>query len=265
MKNFLTILFFVGVTLLLGQAVAFELQPYNMPVGVTGISNEVFNLHMLIYWVCVAIGMIVYGVMLYSIIMHRKSRGFKAAQFHESATVEVLWTLIPLIILVGMAVPASKTLIKMENTSSADMTIKVTGYQWLWQYKYLDDDINFFSVLSTSRDEIYNRKDKGENYLLEVDNELVLPINKKIRFLVTSNDVLHAWWVPDLAVKRDAIPGFINEAWAKIDKPGVYRGQCAELCGRDHGFMPIVVRAVAQDEYEEWVAEMQQKNVAVAQ
>ena len=262
MKKTLGILFFTGTALFASQVGA-ELQPYNMPVGVTEISREVFNLHMLIYWICVAIGVVVYGVMMYSIIMHRKSRGHKAAQFHESTTVEIIWTLVPLAILLLMAIPASKTLVAMENTADADLTIKITGYQWLWEYEYLDDDINFYSVLATPREEIYAQKEKSEHYLLEVDNELVLPINKKVRFLITSNDVLHAWWVPDLAVKRDAIPGFINEAWAKIEEPGVYRGQCAELCGRDHGFMPIVVRAVAQDEYEQWITAKQQKTVAV--
>ena len=232
------------------------LQPYNMPPGVTEISREVFDLHMLIFWICVAMGVVVYGVLLYSLVMHRKSRGHRAAQFHESTTAEIVWTAIPMVILIVMAVPASQTLIKMENTGDADLTIKVTGYQWLWQYDYLDEDISFFSTLKTPIEEIYNRQEKGEHYLLEVDNELVLPAGKKTRFLITSNDVLHAWWVPDLAVKKDAIPGFINEAWAKIDQPGVYRGQCAELCGRHHGFMPIVVRALPEDEYRQWVASM---------
>ena len=242
-------------TLVPGLALA-ELQPYNMPVGVTEISRDVFDLHMLIYWICVAIGVVVYGVMAYSIVVHRKSKGRQAAQFHDSTLAEFAWTLVPLIILIAMAVPASKTLIKLENTGNADMAVKVTGYQWLWQYEYLKEDISFYSALATPREAIYNLEEKGENYLLEVDNELVLPVGKKIRFLVTSNDVLHAWWVPDLAVKKDAIPGFINEIWTRIDKPGVYRGQCAELCGRGHAFMPIVVRAVEQDEYERWVAEM---------
>lgn len=233
-----------------------EIQPYNMRVGVTEISREVFDLHMLIYWICVVIGVVVYGVMAYTIIAHRKSRRQKAAQFHESATAEFAWTLVPFLIVVAMAVPASKTLVKMENTGHADMTVKVTAYQWLWHYDYLDEEISFYSALSTPREEIYNLMEKNENYLLEVDNELVLPVGKKVRFLLTSNDVNHAWWVPDLAVKKDSIPGFINEAWAKIDNPGVYRGQCAELCGRGHAFMPIVVRAVEPAEYERWVTRM---------
>ncbi len=245
-----------AVLALFATAAGAELQPYNMPVGVTEISREVFDLHMLIYWICVAIGVVVYGVMAYAIVAHRQSKGRKAEQFHESATAEFAWTLVPLLILIAMAVPASKTLIKLENTGNADMTVKITGYQWLWQYEYLNEDISFYSTLATPREEIYNLQEKNENYLLEVDNALVLPVDKKIRFLVTSNDVLHAWWVPDLAVKKDAIPGFINEVWTRIDEPGIYRGQCAELCGRGHAFMPIVVRAVEPAEYEQWVAQM---------
>ena len=232
-----------------------------MPVGVTELSHEIFDLHMLIYWICVAIGVVVYGVMAYSFVMHRKSKGHKAAQFHESSTAEFIWTLVPLVILVAMAIPASKTLIKLENTGQSDMTVKITGYQWLWKYEYLNEDINFYSALATPREEIYNLREKNENYLLDVDNELVLPIGKKIRFLLTSNDVLHAWWVPDLAVKKDAVPGFINEIWTKIDEPGIYRGQCAELCGRGHAFMPIVVRAVDETEYEQWLTQMKSKNL----
>ncbi len=262
-KTDFTISTAVAVTLaLFATAADAELQPYNMPIGVTEISREVFNLHMLIYWICVAIGVVVYGVMAYSIVMHRKSKKREAAQFHESATAEFVWTLVPLVILIAMAIPASKTLIKLENTGNADMTVKITGYQWLWQYDYLNEDLSFYSALATPREEIYNLREKNENYLLEVDNEMVLPVNKKIRFLVTSNDVLHAWWVPDLAVKKDAIPGFINEVWTKIDEPGVYRGQCAELCGRGHAFMPIVVRAVEQAEYEQWVAQIKAQPLA---
>ena len=185
--------------------------------------------------------------------MHRKSRGVTAATFHESTTVEVIWTVIPFIILVAMAVPATATLIKMEDSGQSEMTIKITGYQWLWRYDYLDHDFGFYSFLSTSRDSIRDRAEKSEHYLLEVDRPLVIPTNTKIRMLITANDVIHAWWVPDLALKRDAIPGFINELWTQIDDPGVYRGQCAELCGRDHGFMPIEVHAVPPDEYRAWV------------
>ena len=225
----------------------------NMPVGVTEISRIVYDLHMLIFWICVVIGVVVFGAMFYSILVHRKSRGFAASSFHESATVEVIWTVIPFIILVAMAVPATATLIKMEDSSGSEMTIKITGYQWLWRYDYLDHDFGFYSFLSTPREAIRDQAEKGEHYLLEVDRPLVIPTGTKIRMLITANDVIHAWWVPDLALKRDAIPGFINELWTEIESPGVYRGQCAELCGRDHGFMPIEVHAVPPDEYRAWV------------
>ena len=245
----------VACSAILSGSVLAELQPYNMPVGVTDISAKVFDLHMLIFWICVAIGIVVFGAMIFSMIKHRKSVGHKAAQFHESTTAEIVWTLVPLAILIGMAIPATKVLIEMEDTSSADLTVKVTGYQWMWHYDYLDEEVAFYSKLATPREQVYNAQEKGKHYLLEVDNELVLPVGKKVRFLITSNDVLHAWWVPDLAVKKDAIPGFINESWAKIEKPGVYRGQCAELCGRDHAFMPIVVRAVEESQYRQWIEE----------
>lgn len=230
-------------------------QPMNMPVGVTDISANVFSLHMLALWLVVAIGVVVFVAMFYSIIAHRKSRGAQPATFHESTTVEAIWTIIPFIILVALAVPATKTLIEMEDTGNYDLTVKITGYQWLWHYEYVEEGVDFYSVLSTPRSQINNQEQKSENYLLEVDKELVLPINKKIRFLITSNDVIHAWWVPELAVKKDAVPGFINEAWTKINQPGIYRGQCAELCGRDHGFMPVVVRAVSQEEFDNWLAQ----------
>ncbi|MDH2431563.1 cytochrome c oxidase subunit II [Pokkaliibacter sp. MBI-7] len=238
---------------------------YNMPVGVTEVSHAVHSLHMTIFWICVAIAVIVFGVMFWSIFHHRKSRGAKAAQFHENALVEIIWTLIPLVILVAMAVPATATLIKMYDTSDADVDIQITGYQWKWHYKYVNDDIEFFSTLSTPADQIKNEAPKDTNYLLEVDQPLVLPVGKKVRFLVTSNDVIHSWWVPDLAVKRDAIPGFINEAWTKIERPGTYRGQCAELCGKDHGFMPIVVEAKSEQEYSAWVANKQAEKEAAKQ
>ena len=225
----------------------------NMPVGVTEISREVYDLHMLIFWICVVIGIGVFGAMFYSMLMHRKSRGVTAATFHESTTVEVIWTIIPFIILVAMAVPATATLIKMEDSSQSEMTVKITAYQWLWRYDYLDHGFGFHSFLKTPRETILNRGEKSENYLLEVDRPLVVPTDTKIRFLLTANDVIHAWWVPDLALKKDAIPGFINEMWTRIDTPGIYRGQCAELCGRDHGFMPIEVHALPPDEYRTWV------------
>ncbi|MEE8342185.1 MAG: cytochrome c oxidase subunit II [Gammaproteobacteria bacterium] len=236
----------------------------NMTQGVTPISHDIYDLHMLIFWICVVIGIAVFGTMIYSIFYHRKSKSAVAVDFHESTTVEIIWTTIPFVILVAMAVPATKTLLALEDTRNAELTIKITGYQWKWKYDYLEDDISFFSSLSTDRDEIANKAAKGENYLLEVDNPVVVPVNKKIRFLMTSADVIHSWWVPDLAVKQDAIPGFINDSWAEIKTPGVYRGQCAELCGRDHGFMPIVVIAKTEDEYREWVVARKAGQVAKA-
>lgn len=231
----------------------------NMPRGVTAISREVYDLHMLIFWICVVIGVVVFGVMFWSIFHHRKSRGAVPAQFHESTLVEIVWTIVPMLILIGMAVPATKTLVKMYDAREAELTVKVTGYQWRWQYDYLDHDVGFFSVLSTPATQIRNVAAKGEHYLLEVDNPLVLPVGKKVRILTTAADVIHSWWVPDLGWKRDAIPGFINENWTLIEKPGVYRGQCAELCGKDHGYMPIVVKAVPEAEFNEWLAQMKAK------
>jgi len=236
----------------------------NMPRGVTDMSNTVYDLHMLILWICVAIGVVVFGVMFWSIIYHRKSQGAKAAQFHESTTVEIIWTVIPFIILIGMAVPATNVLVDMYDTSESDVDIMVTGYQWKWHYKYINDDVDFFSSLKTTKEEVYNEVEKNPNYLLDVDNELVLPINKKIRFLFTANDVVHAWWMPDLAIKKDTIPGFINESWTRINEVGTYRGQCAELCGKDHGFMPIVVKAVTQEDYDIWLKEQKAASVAKA-
>lgn len=245
--------FLVSVLALLFTNSVWAIQPYNMTEGVTEISKNVFDLHMLIFYICCVIGVVVFSVMAYTIINHRKSKGHKPAQFHESVFLEFLWTVVPFAILIAITIPATKVLIAMEDASKADMTVKVTGYQWMWRYEYIDHNIDFYSVLKTPREEIYNKTDKNDNYLLEVDNELVLPINRKVRILLTSNDVLHAWWVPELAVKKDAIPGFINTMWTKIDKPGVYRGQCAELCGRDHGFMPVVVRAVEPEEFDQWL------------
>ena len=232
----------------------------NMPQGVTPISREVYSLHMTIFWICVAIGVAVFGVMFWSIFYHRKSRGVKAANFHENHMVELVWTIIPFFILVAMAVPAAKALIFMEDTSNAELTVKVTGYQWMWEYEYLEDGIGFYSKLDAASNQARQLNSGIDprtvpNYLLNVDKPLVLPINKKIRILTTANDVIHAWWVPELGGKKDAIPGFINEMWIYIEEPGVYRGQCAELCGKDHGFMPIVVEAVPELEFEQWVAQ----------
>ncbi|MBQ0776276.1 MAG: cytochrome c oxidase subunit II [Pseudomonas sp.] len=228
---------------------------FNMREGVTDISRSVFDLHMLIFWICVVIGVIVFGIMFWSMFMHRKSRGAVPAKFHENVGVEVLWTIIPLLILVGMAVPATKTLIEIYDAEEADIDILITGYQWRWQYSYLNEDVAFMSNMVTPREEINNLTPKNENYLLEVDEPLVVPVGKKIRFLVTAADVIHSWWVPALAVKKDAIPGFVNEAWTRIEEPGIFRGQCTELCGRDHGFMPVVVEAKSQEDYDIWLAE----------
>jgi len=216
-------------------------------------------------WICVGIGIIVFGAMIYSIIMHRKSRGAVAAKFDDNLTVELIWTVVPFIILAIMAVPATKVLLAMEDTSNSDMSIKVTGYQWKWHYDYLGDDISFFSNLQTPIEEIQNKATKNDHYLLEVDNPVVVPVNKKVRLLLTSNDVIHSWWVPAFAVKKDAIPGYINESWFETDKVGTYRGQCAELCGKNHGFMPIVVKVVSADDYVAWVAGQKQQAEAAAE
>ncbi|WP_279386833.1 cytochrome c oxidase subunit II [Vibrio sinensis] len=234
----------------------------NMTQGVTEISGKVYELHMLIFYICCAIALVVFGAMFYSIINHRKSKGAVAAHFHESTKVEIIWTIIPIVILVLMAIPATKTLIAMEDTTQSDLTVKITGSQWKWHYSYFDQGVEFYSLLATSQKEIDGEAPKGAHYLLEVDNPLVLPINRKVRFLMTSDDVIHSWWVPDFAVKKDTIPGFINEAWTRIDEPGVYRGQCAELCGKAHGFMPIVVHAMSEDDYDAWLEE---KKVELAQ
>jgi cytochrome c oxidase subunit 2 len=226
----------------------------NMALGATEVSHEVFDLHMTIFWICVVIGIIVFGAMFWSMIIHRRSTGQVAAKFHESTTVEILWTVVPLLILVVMAIPATKTLIQMYDNTESGLDIQITGYQWKWHYKYLGQDVEFFSNLATPADQIHNKEAKGEHYLLEVDQPLVVPVGVKIRFLVTAADVIHSWWVPAFAVKRDAIPGFVNEAWTRIEKPGIYRGQCTELCGKDHGFMPIVVEAKSQADYDTWLA-----------
>ena len=247
----------------------------NLTKGVTEVSRDVYDLHMLAMYICVAIGVVVFGAMFWSMVFHRKSKGAKSADFHESTKVEILWTAIPIVILIAMAVPATKTLIEMENNDDSDVTIQITGSQWKWHYKYFDQDIEFYSVLSTPRPQYETQegkhlnvdagdKVKGENYLLEVDKHLVIPVNKKVRFLITSDDVIHAWWVPAFAVKQDANPGFINEAWTKVDKPGIYRGQCAELCGKDHGFMPIVVEVKSEADYAKWLDEQHQLNAQAA-
>jgi cytochrome c oxidase subunit 2 len=231
----------------------------NMPVGVTTMSREIYDLHMLILWVCVVIGAIVYAAMIYAIVKFRHSKGAQPAKFTHNSVVEVIWTAIPAIILVAMAVPAAETLIRMEDTREAEVTIKVTGYQWRWHYDFIDDGVQFYSTMGRDSNAA-RRLGSGidpygvENYLLDVDNDLVVPVDTKVRLLVTGADVLHSWWVPTLGVKKDAVPGFINETWFTADTEGIYRGQCAELCGMDHGFMPIVVRVTSRAEYDAWLA-----------
>lgn len=227
----------------------------NMSPGVTPISEAQFDMHMTVMAVCAVIGLIVFGILIYSLFMHRKSRGVKPAEFHENVQIEVIWTVIPFIILIVLAIPATKTLIKMEDANKSEMTIAVTGYQWYWQYEYLNEGISFYSNLSTPKDQIQGLVPKQAHYLLEVDNPVVVPTNTKIRFAFMANDVLHAWWVPELGIKKDTIPGFVNEAWAYIQEPGIYRGQCAELCGVRHGYMPIVVIAKTPEDYQAWVRE----------
>jgi cytochrome c oxidase subunit 2 len=237
----------------------------NMTKGVTPLSRELYNLHMLVFWICVAIGVIVFGAMAWSIIYHRKSKGAEAASFHESTTVEIIWTVAPLVILIAIAIPATGTLIDLEDAkTNADINLQVTGIQWKWKYTFVDEDVSFISSLAQSSRDVIKDPTGHENYLLEVDEPIVLPINKKIRFLFHSEDVLHAWWVPALAVKQDAIPGYINDSWAVIEEPGVYRGQCAELCGKDHGFMPIVVHAVTEGEFNQWIAGKKSEAAAMA-
>ncbi|MCK9467803.1 MAG: cytochrome c oxidase subunit II [Porticoccaceae bacterium] len=225
----------------------------NMTPGVTEVSRQIYDLHMIILWICVAIGTAVFAVMFYSVIVHRKSRGYKAANFHESTTVEIIWTVVPALILVIIAIPATKTLVNLYDTSDAELDVKVTGYQWRWQYEYLGEGVQFMSDLSSSNDQIYNREEKGEFYLAEVTEPLVIPVDTKVRFLITANDVIHSWWMTDFGVKKDAIPGYINETWARVDKTGVYRGYCAELCGQGHAFMPVVVHVVEKDEFAQWL------------
>jgi cytochrome c oxidase subunit 2 len=232
----------------------------NMTRGVTTQSVEHFDLHMIVLWICVVIGIGVFTVMFTSIFLHRKSRGHEAAKFSHSTKAEIIWTIIPVLILVVMAVPATTALVKMEDSSGAEMTVKITGFQWRWKYEYLDHDISFISSLDATSNAARQLNsgvspESVDNYLLEVDHPLVLPVGKKIKFLITADDVIHSWWVPALGWKRDAIPGFVNEAWTNIDEPGTYRGQCAELCGKDHGFMPIVVVALPEDEFEAWANE----------
>ena len=257
MNRVLTVLAVLGVLAAGDVAADYGL---NLTRGVTELSRDIYDLHMLIFWICVAIGVLVYGLLVYSLVNHRKSKGVIPADFHENTKLEVLWTIIPFLILLGMAIPATRVMLKVYDVSGADMTVKVTGYQWKWRYEYLDEGLDFFSTLdakSNAARQLESGIDPATvpNYLLDVDHPLVVPTGKKIRFLFTGGDVIHSWWVPDLGWKKDTIPGFITDGWAKIEQPGIYRGQCTELCGRDHGFMPIVVVAKPEAEYQQWVAE----------
>lgn len=240
----------------------------NMPVGITDISRKTYDLHMLITIICAVIGVVVYGVLIYSLIKYRKSKGAKSASFHENTTVEIIWTVIPILILVAMAIPSTGVLREIYDASESELDVMITGYQWRWQYSYLDDDgeeVTFFSNLATTDEQIAGLDEKGENYLLEVDQPLVIPVDTKVRFLLTAADVIHSWWVPDFAVKKDAVPGFINEAWVIANETGTFRGQCTELCGQDHGFMPVVVEVVEKAEFETWYGERQAQAAAVAE
>lgn len=241
---------------------------FNMPQGVTEISRATYGLHMTIFWICVAISIVVYGVLIFSLFKYRKSKGAVPATFHHNTKAEVIWTAIPFIILIAIAVPATSVLTQIYDSSESELDILVTGYQWRWQYRYLTEEgeeVSFFSNLSTPDEQIYNLVEKGENYLLEVDEPLVIPTNTKVRFLLTSADVIHSWWVPEFSVKKDAIPGFINESWVNVEVPGVYRGQCTELCGQLHGFMPVVVNAVEKSEFDAWFSEKQAAAAAIAE
>jgi len=237
---------------------------YNLQPPVTPVATQIFELHTFIMWICVVIFVAVFSVMFYSIFAHRKSKGHQALQFHENTFVEVVWTVIPFLILLFMAFPATRTVLAMKDSTAADMTVKVTGSQWKWSYDYLDDGFDFYSNLKTPLAQIENHEPKGEHYLLEVDQPLVVPVNKKIRLLITSADVIHAWFLPAAGVQQDAIPGFVRDDWMKFDKPGIYRGQCAKICGKEHGFMPIVVEVLAADDYAKWRDEHKKMAAAAA-
>ena len=255
----------MGLGLCLPFAAARADWEVNMTPGVTDVSQSIFDLHMTIFWICVVIGLLVFGVMIWSMFMHRRSTGQQPAHFHENTRVEVLWTVIPLLILIAMAVPATRTLIHIYDAEESDVDIQITGYQWKWHYKYLGEDVEFFSNLTTPREQINNEAPKDEHYLLEVDKPLVIPAGAKVRFLVTAADVIHSWWVPSLGVKKDAIPGFINEAWTRVEEPGLYRGQCTELCGKDHGFMPVVVEVKSPEDYAAWMADRKAEAARLAE
>ena len=245
-----------------GMAIANGEAKFTFQTPQTIVAHQIYDLHAIVLGICILIAVVVFGLMFYAVVRHRRSVGHQAKQFDNNKPAQILWTLIPCLIVVGMAFPATRTVFAMKDTANPDMTIKVTGYQWKWRYDYLGENVSFYSDLSTPRDQIENQAPKGENYLLEVDNPMVVPVGKKVRILVTANDVIHSWWVPAFGVKQDAIPGFVRDSWFKVDTPGVYRGQCAELCGKEHGFMPIVVEALPEEKYRTWLADRQAKNKA---
>ncbi len=254
----------LGVLAALPAAVASAAREITFQAPVTEVAQRQIDLHNYILWICVVIFVVVFGVMFYSIFKHRKSVGHQAAQFHENMLVEIAWTLVPFLILLFMAYPATRTILLYKDTSAPDLTIKVTGYQWKWGYDYLQDGFGFYSSLSTPLAQIENRAPKGDNYLLEVDNPMVVPVDAKVRVLITADDVIHAWWVPAFGIKQDAIPGFVRDGWFRATKVGTYRGQCAELCGKEHGFMPIVVEVKSKDDYAKWLGEQKRKSVAAS-
>ena len=236
----------------------------NLHKPASALAQNIYDLHTLILWICVAIFIVVFVPMVIALVRHRKSVGHQAAKFHDNKAIEVLWTVIPVLILLGMAWPATSLVINMKDTSKEDLTIKVTGHQWKWEYEYLGDDIRFMSNTTTPAEQIAGTQAKGENYLLEVDKPLVVPAGKKVRLVLTSSDVIHAWWVPAFGVKQDAVPGFIRDTWFKVDQPGTYRGQCAELCGVGHGFMPVVVEVVPPEQFAAWKSEQKTQVAAAA-
>jgi cytochrome c oxidase subunit 2 len=245
-----------------GLAVANGEVRFGLQTPQTPVAHQLYDLHAIVLGIVIVIAVVVFAFMFYAIVRHRRSVGHQAKQFEDNKLAQIIWTLIPCLIVVGMAFPATRTVIAMKDTSSPDMTIKITGYQWKWHYDYIGQGVSFYSDLATPRDQIENKAPKGENYLLEVDNPLVVPVGKKVRVLFTANDVNHSWWVPAFGVKQDAIPGFVRDAWFEVDTPGVYRGQCTELCGKDHGFMPVVVEALPEEKYQAWLAAQQSKNQA---
>ena len=248
----------------LAPALALAAKEYNLQPAVTPIAAQISDLHVYIMWICVLIFIGVFSVMLYSIFAHRKSKGHQAAQFHENTLVEIVWTVIPFLILVFMAVPATRTILAMKDTAVPDLTVKITGSQWKWNYDYLDHGFGYYSNLKTPVAQIEEGEPKGEHYLLEVDEPMVVPAGKKIRLLITSSDVIHAWFLPGAGVQQDAIPGFVRDEWMKFDKTGTFRGQCAKICGKEHGYMPIVVEVKSADDYAKWLAEHKKAALAAA-